>query len=155
MSGIYMEIYYNIMIAARQGVIATGRKEKIQMQLYHKRNSNSPAYGYNVFWSTDCDTWTQWNDVDCSESTTCTDDGTFTIAVNTNIYVMVEDCNDQPTAGLGYNAADGKDIECPGNSINYSCFRDDCSLAFVFNSGYENKNVGLTVYTSKFGYYYA
>jgi hypothetical protein len=125
----------------------------LTMQLYHKRNSNSPAYGYNVYWSTDCSTFTQWNGTDCSESDSCTDDGTFTIAVNTNIYVMVEDCNG-PTAGLGYNATDDSST-CPGNSINYSCFRDDCSLAFVFNSGYVNKNIALNVYTSKIGYYYA
>jgi hypothetical protein len=124
----------------------------LTMQLYHKRNSNSPAYGYIVSWSTDCSVWTEWTD--CSYSDECTDNGTFTIAVNTNIYVLVEDCNNPQAAGVGYNATDDSST-CPGNSINYSCFRDDCSLAFVFNSGYVNKNIALNVYTSKFGYYYA
>lgn len=123
----------------------------IDITLYHKQNTTGVGNGYNVLWSTTCGSgWNLWTTNDCNSSDSCVNDlNVISVAQNTTVYVYVEDCGNNN--GISFNATDNSST-CPTNAANY-CDDGTCTgTPFSFNSGTSNKNIAITVTTSKFGY---
>ena len=148
MSGIYMEIYNNIMIAARQGIIA-GQKALVDITIYSSQGYTG-LNGYTVWYSTaECSGWSAVLAINnCPNSTTCAQYGAITVQANTTVYITVKECT---ATFIQFNAADNT-ATCPANEGNY-CHNtpaggfDICiGTAFSFDSGNVNKNIAITVY---------
>lgn len=121
----------------------------VNITLYHQQASAGSFGGYVVWFQTTCGGFSQqWTANDCVSTSTCTADQTLTFSQNQTVYVWVEGCT---IGGISFRAVDNSST-CPGGGTVF-CDGGDClGTPFSFNTGTTNKNIALTVVTSKFGY---
>lgn len=122
----------------------------VDITLYHQQASSGSFGGYNVWFQTTCGGFSQqWTTNDCVSNSTCTQDQTLTFSQNQTVYVWVEGCT--TAEGVSFRATDNSST-CPSGGTTF-CDSGDClGTPFSFNTGTTNKNIALTVVTSKFGF---